>query len=40
VRPLQQHMAKVVECVCELEALFDALLADDWAQRDFVRKLS
>ena len=31
VRPLQKHMAKVVECVSQLEPLFDAVLADDWA---------
>ena len=29
VRPLQKHMAKVVECVLQLEALYDAVLADD-----------
>jgi len=29
VRPLQKHMAKVVECVSQLEPLFDAVLADD-----------
>jgi predicted phosphate transport protein (TIGR00153 family) len=31
VRPLQKHMAKVVECVWQLEPLFDAVLADDRA---------
>ncbi|MEE9265606.1 MAG: TIGR00153 family protein [Gammaproteobacteria bacterium] len=31
VRPLQKHMAKVVECVSQLEPLFDAVLADDRA---------
>ena len=31
VRPLQQHMAKVVECVSQLEALFDAVIAGDTA---------
>ena len=29
VRPLQIHMAKVVECVSQLEPLFDAVLAND-----------
>lgn len=29
VRPLQQHMAKVVECVSQLEPLFDAVIAND-----------
>ncbi len=31
VRPLQKHMAKVVECVSQLEPLFDAVLADNRA---------
>jgi predicted phosphate transport protein (TIGR00153 family) len=29
VRPLQQHMAKVVECVKQLEPLFNAVIAHD-----------
>jgi predicted phosphate transport protein (TIGR00153 family) len=29
VRPLQKHMAKVVECVSQLEPLFDAVIAND-----------
>ncbi len=31
VRPLQMHMAKVVECVSQLEPLFEAVLAGDTA---------
>ncbi len=31
VRPLQKHLAKVVECVSQLEPLFDAVLADNRA---------
>ena len=31
VRPLQQHMAKVMECVSQLEPLFDAVIAGDTA---------
>ncbi|MDX1653823.1 MAG: TIGR00153 family protein [Candidatus Competibacteraceae bacterium] len=30
MRPLQQHMAKVLECVSELETLFQAVVAQDW----------
>ena len=29
VRPLQKHMEKVVECVSQLEPLFDAVIAND-----------
>ena len=29
VRPLQKHMAKVTECVAQLDPLFDAVLAND-----------
>lgn len=29
VRPLQKHMAKVVECVSQLDPLFDAVIAND-----------
>ncbi|MGA1562910.1 MAG: DUF47 family protein, partial [Gammaproteobacteria bacterium] len=29
--PLQQHMSKVVACVSELEALFEAVIEDDAA---------
>lgn len=38
VRPLQQHMAKVVECVSQLESLFDAVLADDRAGVDHIQE--
>jgi uncharacterized protein Yka (UPF0111/DUF47 family) len=31
VRPLQKHMAKVAECVAQLDPLFDAVLANDLA---------
>jgi predicted phosphate transport protein (TIGR00153 family) len=31
VRPLQQHMAKVVECVSQLEPLFEAVNSNDTA---------
>lgn len=30
VRPLQQHMAKVVACVSELTEFFEASIANDW----------
>ncbi len=30
VRPLQQHMAKVTECVSQLSPYFDAALSQDW----------
>lgn len=30
VSPLQQHMHKVQECVAELPAFFDAVIAGDW----------
>lgn len=30
MRPLQQHMAKVLECVSELETLFQAMVNQDW----------
>ncbi len=38
VRPLQKHMAKVVECVSQLEPLFDAVLADDPAAVDEIQQ--
>ena len=38
VRPLQQHMAKVVECVSLLAPLYDAVLADDRTAVDEVQK--
>ena len=38
VRPLQQHMAKVVECVSQLEPLFDAVLANDPAAVDRIQE--
>ncbi len=38
VRPLQQHMAKVVECVSQLEPLFDAVLSDDTAAVDEIQQ--
>ena len=38
VRPLQQHMAKVVECVSLLAPLYDAVLADDRAAVDDVQE--
>ena len=30
IRPLQEHMALVVECASKLEIFFEAVLADDW----------
>lgn len=30
MRPLQQHMAKVLDCVSELESLFQAVMSQDW----------
>ena len=30
IRPLQEHMALVVECASKLESFFEAVLADDW----------
>lgn len=30
VRPLQQHMAKVIECVSKLSPYFEAVLSQDW----------
>ena len=38
VRPLQQHMAKVVECVSQLEPLFDAVIANDSAAVDQIQQ--
>ncbi|GMQ75556.1 MAG: TIGR00153 family protein [Gammaproteobacteria bacterium] len=38
VRPLQQHMAKVVECVSQLAPLFDAILANDPAAVDRIQE--
>lgn len=38
VRPLQQHMAKVMECVSELLPLFEAVLARDLDAVDAVQK--
>ena len=38
VRPLQQHMAKVVECVSLLAPLYDAVLADDRAAVDEIQE--
>jgi len=32
VRPLQQHMSKVILCANELLPFFEAVLADDWEQ--------
>jgi predicted phosphate transport protein (TIGR00153 family) len=38
VRPLQKHMAKVVECVSQLEPLFDAVISNDTASVDQVQE--
>jgi predicted phosphate transport protein (TIGR00153 family) len=38
VRPLQKHMAKVVECVSQLEPLFDAVIANDPAAVDRIQE--
>jgi predicted phosphate transport protein (TIGR00153 family) len=38
VRPLQKHMAKVVECVSQLEPLFDAVISSDTASVDQVQE--
>ena len=38
VRPLQMHMAKVVECVSQLEPLFEAVLANDAADVNAVQE--
>ncbi len=38
VRPLQKHMAKVVECVSQLEPLFDAVVANDLAAVDKIQE--
>ncbi len=38
VRPLQKHMAKVVECVSLLEPLYDAVLADDRAAANEIQE--
>ncbi|MDH3450849.1 MAG: TIGR00153 family protein [Gammaproteobacteria bacterium] len=32
VRPIQQHMEKVVLCVCELEPFFKAVVEGDWSR--------
>jgi len=38
VRPLQKHMEKVVECVSQLEPLFDAVVANDTAAVDEIQE--
>ena len=38
VRPLQKHMAKVVECVSQLAPLFDAVIANDPAAVDRIQE--
>lgn len=38
VRPLQQHMAKVVACVSELVAFFEGSIADDWERAGKARE--
>jgi len=38
VRPLQKHMAKVMECVSQLEPLFDAVVANDLAAVDKIQE--
>lgn len=38
VRPLQKHMEKVVECVSQLEPLFDAVVANDIAAVDQIQE--
>ena len=38
VRPLQKHMAKVVECVSQLEPLFEAVIANDLTAVDQVQE--
>jgi predicted phosphate transport protein (TIGR00153 family) len=38
VRPLQKHMEKVVECVSQLEPLFDAVVANDTAAVDQIQE--
>jgi hypothetical protein len=37
VRPLQQHMAKVVACVSELPEFFDASIKGEWDRADRAR---
>jgi len=38
VRPLQKHMEKVVECVSQLEPLFDAVIANDLVSVDQIQE--
>jgi len=38
VRPLQKHMEKVVECVSQLEPLFDAVVANDTEAVDQIQE--
>lgn len=38
MKPMQTHMLKVQECVCELPAFFDAVFAKDWDQVDLLQK--
>lgn len=38
IRPLQKHMAKVVECASELAPLFDAVIAGDTAAVDAIQE--
>ena len=38
VRPLQKHMEKVVECVSQLEPLFDAVVANDTVAVDRIQE--
>ncbi|MBD3671064.1 MAG: TIGR00153 family protein [Gammaproteobacteria bacterium] len=41
VRPLQEHIGKVYECVSQLQPYFDAVLASDWDQaKDIQKKIS
>ncbi len=41
VTPMQQHMARVVACVCELVPLFNAVINEDWARvEQYQQKIS
>ena len=38
IRPLQQHMTKVVDCVEQLTPFFEAVLAEDFVQADVAQE--
>ncbi|HET6655911.1 MAG TPA: TIGR00153 family protein [Gammaproteobacteria bacterium] len=38
IKPLQEHMAKVVECVHELRPFTEAVIAGDWEQAGALRR--